>query len=305
MNIYCAKLPIYLRQSFLTTIRMKNLFLRLVTLFCIAFMSSCSPVYYYQLVNTTPGENLKENGDSVIYEDNNCLITYNLWRRGGATLIKFQNKTDEDIYLDLASCFYFVNGQAIDLYNGSTTSNSVSDVQTVGLFGVGFPLFGMVGMGQERSIGTNSTVVTPQSRVVIIPAKLYKVIGETKVPIQNQIYRDCNLFLAPNKKNISSSSFSMEESPINFGLRLCYYVGKSEEPIMVKNEFYVNKITNYPSKSFFENYIDKNSVCPDENVMGIERTRFFFYSPSAYYLRYNPTNAMREGQVYPSPGRKH
>lgn len=231
---------------------MKKLFLGFVV--CAMALSSCTSAYYYQLVNTVPGENLKQVGDNVLYEDENCVVSYDLWSDGGSMRISFLNKTDEDIYLDMSSSVYYENGRAYDLSGGS-----------------------------EASLGSGAV------RTSTVPAGMYKVIDGTGARIQGKLYRDCNLLLAPSVGKVASAVFSKSDSPLVFGYRLCYYKGRSDKPVMVKNEFYVDRITNYPWSMFGENYLDKSHVCPDEKAYGKYRTKYLLRSPSAYYLEYLPS----------------
>lgn len=250
-------------------------------------LASCQPIVYYQLVNTKPVGNLTKTDNAVVYEDSNCRICYDLWSNGGTTCVRFENKTDEDIYLDLSGTFYFMNGQAFDLYTGTTVTKSIS-----------------VSNGGWSSAGNHqinqSTVVSQSRQIETIPARMYKIIEATDVTVMSALYRDCNLWLVPSKKNISSSTFSQSDSPFTFGLRFTYYVGQSSEPIRVKNEFYVEKMTNYP-QSLFQEYInDKDYGCSDEKLPSKKVTNYFFAAPDAFYFKYDPT-PLATGPM----GRKH
>lgn len=225
---------------------LKNVVSKLSVVLCCLFMSSCAPTSYYQLVNTKPvGEGLKKTEKAVVYEDDNCTISYNLWANGGSTQIVFVNKTDEDIYIDLASTAYFMNNQAFDLHKGQLKTKSV------------------------------------------VPARMLKVIEETDITIMSQIYRDCNLFLMPRKSTINTTSFSQDNTPYSFGLRIVYYVGNSDTPHKVKNEFYVDRICNYPGQSFVEYYSD-DKACPDERIRATRKAKYKFQDADAFYIEYNP-----------------
>lgn len=273
---------------------MKKTFFKMTALMAVTVLSSCSSSTYYQLVNTKPVGELKKTDNAVVFEDDNCKISYDLWTKGGSTLVAFENKTNEDIYLDLAATFYFMNNRAYDLYNGATTSNSTTTSH-------GGSVYWGYGITTGKNVTSNSTIVTQQHQIVTIPAKMYKVIGETDVTILGELYRDCNLFLAPSRKNVTSTSFSQNDSPYTFGLRLTYYVGQNKTPIKVKNEFYVNKFTNYPKRLFMETYSDKNYGCPDERVQPKQVSKYNFLAPDAFYLEYNPS--MLKGGT--GAGRKH
>lgn len=255
---------------------------RIIAALCFFALASCSTgAQFYQLVNTKPVEKMKETAGNIVYEDPNCIIRYNFWKKGGSTCISFENKTNEDIYLDLGACFFLFNGQSFDLYDGATETKSVAKHNGVGIHW---------GMGITTSGGTTtqSTVITQQHQFVMIPARTYKVIAETDVTILNSIYRDCKLYLRPTEKAISHSDFSQEDSPYTFGLRLTYYVGRSDDPVKVRNEFYVSRITNYPASMFKQYYTDAGSVCNDEKAIRIQKSRCDFKDARSFYIEYNP-----------------
>ena len=262
-------------------ISMNRNLIKTVAIFLFIFMASCAQTTYYQLVNTKPvSEDLKKEDKSIVYEDKNCIIRYNLWTEEGTTEIMFENKTDEDIYLDMGASFYIFNNQAFDLYCPSTKSKTTSRVNAGGIYW-GF------GISTAQGVRTKSTIVKHQQQIITIPAKMYKIIGETDIKIAENIYRDCTLLLKPDKKSVYSTHFTLADTPYRFGLRLAYYVGNQTEPIKIKNEFYVDKITNYPSQLFKESYTS-DKVCPDEKVMGKTKTRYIYKSADSFYLEYNP-----------------
>ncbi len=263
-------------------------------LFALFPLMSCMSADYYQLLTTKPIGDVKKVGDALFYEDANCIISYSFWSKKGSTCIKFENKTDEDIYLDMAASFYFMNDQAFDLYKESTTTKSHVK-SNGGSINWGF------GITTGSAVSSNSTVVTYPRRLITIPAGMYKIIDETDGYILESIYRDCNLYLWPSKDKVKSLNFTQTDTPYTFGLRLSYYVGQSSEVVRVKNVFYVDKITNYPLGSFKKRILDKGYRCSDEDVPVQYVDSFFFKAPDAFYLRYNPS-VLGQGSQY---NRKH
>jgi len=57
--------------------------------------------YYIQVYKATPTKELTTNEYSLIYEDNNCKVSYNLWAEGGNIGFSFYNKTDQNIFLNM------------------------------------------------------------------------------------------------------------------------------------------------------------------------------------------------------------
>lgn len=260
---------------------MRKQLVKLIILLSLGLFASCSPEVYYQLVNTKPiTEGLIKKENSIVFEDENCVIHYNLWGSGGTTQIVMENKTDEDIYLDMTSTFFLFNGFAIDLYTGKSKYSGVAESS-------GSTIHWGWGIFSNARRVMNAAEVNLERSVVVVPAKLSKVIGETNSVINKTLYRDCNLFLIPQKGNIVSSSFSLSDTPYTFGLRIAYLVGSSHEQITVRNEFYVDKITNYPYDMFIKSYKDSSAVCPDETVKYKEMKSYIYKDVDAFYIKYN------------------
>jgi hypothetical protein len=261
---------------------MRNLFFLIGAFFFLGVMVSCTPNAYYQLVNTKPKtEGLIKRENSIVYEDENCVIHYNFWENGGTIQIVLENKTNEDIYLDMTSTFFLFNGFAIDLYTGKSKFGGVTE-------SYGSTIHWGWGIFTNASRARSATEVSIERPLVVVPAKLYKVIGETNYVINKTLYRDCNLFLTPNKRNITSSSFSLSDTPYTFGLRIAYSVGNSQELIKVRNEFYVDKITNYPYDMFVKLHRDDSVVCPDETVKYKNVKNCIYKDVDAFYIKYVP-----------------
>jgi hypothetical protein len=86
-------------------------------------LTACGGVdTYYQVYKTSNGLQQKES--VLTYEDENCIVTYNLWSDGGNVGFNFENKTDKDIYLDLDKCFFILNGEAYNYFRNRTLAKS-------------------------------------------------------------------------------------------------------------------------------------------------------------------------------------
>lgn len=239
-----------------------------IAVLCLFAMSSCSS-YYYQILNTQTVGDLKQENNIVFYEDANCKINYDLWENGGTTIIRFENKTNEDIYLELSSSFFFMNDQAYNLSGTSKPSHNGSQE-----WGCGF----------KTCLNTKEV---SQNRITI-PAKMYKIIGETDISILETIYKDCNLDIRPTKENVKSSTFTQDDSPYKFGLRLCYYIGNNEVPLKIRNEFYVDKITNCIRKQFKTYEFVTTKECPNSDEKERYTAKYPFTAPNVFYLKYYP-----------------
>src|SRR5690554_7809005 len=83
--------------------------------FLTLLLSSCTTTFY-QVYKAKPIDNLTTSDSSLVYEDENCMVSYNLWDDGGNVGFKFYNKTDQDIFVNLEESFFIVNGVANDYY---------------------------------------------------------------------------------------------------------------------------------------------------------------------------------------------
>lgn len=82
-----------------------------------AVLTSCSPTYYYQVYQTRPiTNNITVNDNVLVYEDANCVVSYNFWKENGDFGFKIYNKNSENIYLHMDECFFVKNGFAYDYY---------------------------------------------------------------------------------------------------------------------------------------------------------------------------------------------
>lgn len=128
------------------------------------------------------------------------------------------------------------------------------------------------------SVGVS--VSNKEKRIICILSKSSKRIVEYK--INNNLYRDCDLFKFPKVTQVNPKNFTLEDSPLIFSNIISYKVGNEVKVNRVKNEFYVSSITNYPEKLFVEYKFEE--FCGERNMF---KTRYFKkYSPDKFYIRY-------------------
>ena len=88
--------------------KMKRIYL--VALAATLTLSSCNTVFY-QVYNTeAPGMIEKDN--SLVYENEDCKLMYNLWAEDGSLGFIMHNKTDRDLFVVLPQTFFIKNGIA-------------------------------------------------------------------------------------------------------------------------------------------------------------------------------------------------
>lgn len=117
---------------------MKNYFW--VGLACLV-LCSCQKTFYQ--VCTAKSDDVERRNDSLVYEDGQCIISYNLWGNYGNAGFMFYNKTDENIYIDLHKTSFVRNGYAYDYYKNRTyiigrSVASMSGVTAMGVINVGY-----------------------------------------------------------------------------------------------------------------------------------------------------------------------
>jgi len=246
-----------------------------------AILTSCSPVYYYQIYRATPTDNLVSDERYLVYEDENCKVSYNLWSKGGDIGFKFFNKTDNNIYLNLSESFFIINGFAYDYYKNRIFTNSKSSSSST-----------------SKSFNSNKTNITQPSNIynsmyssgysvsfnekeiICIPSKTSKII--TEFNIIESIYNDCYLIKYPTKKQIKSKNFTKDESPYIFSNRIGYFIEGTDNLIKFENEFYINEITNYPESEIIE--LKYDIVCGKKS--STMSKHFKNVSPDKFYIKY-------------------
>ena len=179
---------------------MKKLSL-LCTIVLLFVLSSCSSTYYQ--IYEVKSEGLQTKSDGLVYEDDNCLLFYNLWNKSGSLSFVFANKTDKDITIDLTRSFFIKNGVAYDYYQDQTYTKGSSTGLTIskGLSASYTKLMyeyttwnpvlvkGQASVQQSANSTILSSVSTKAPKVIIVPAKASKVIPSFH--ISDFVYKEC------------------------------------------------------------------------------------------------------------------
>lgn len=270
-----------------------------ISLMMIALLTSCVSSYYYQVYRAVPENNLSLQDDYLIYEDNNCRILYNFWDDNGKIYFLFQNKTENTLYLNLGESFFVINGIAHDYFQNRTFSNSDRTIFTSSnSYGSSKAYTGLnyLDLIQTNKINSSSSLGTSASKefstmyaeekVIAIPHNSSKVISEFM--INNSLYRDCDLFKYPTKKQIRTKTFNKDNSPIVFSNRLVYFSEKDQSPIKFENAFYVSEITNYAERDITR--FEYEEFCKEKSSTSIKV--FNEVSPDKFYLKYTKKDYM-------------
>lgn len=149
------------------------------------------------------------------------------------------------------------------------------------------------------AINTGETISKEEKSIIFIPANTSKYINEYK--IMTAPYRSCDLVRTTSGEkqpvydgfgkviryeyinglaSLMSKEFNKENSPVNFYNIICYTLEGSNENFTVKNEFYIQKITN---KSENEELKDSQTGCNNQK----EKTKIMIdQSPNKFYIKY-------------------
>ena len=103
--------------------------------------------------------------------------------------------------------------------------------------------------------------------------------------INNSLYRDCDLYKYPTKKQINTKSFTKSDSPFVFSNKISYYIDTPDKLIKFDNSFFVSEIANYPESEAFYSKTDEN--CGQKSM-----TKSYYFndkSPDKFFmLIFNP-----------------
>ncbi len=268
---------------------MKKSLIYLITLFII---SSCQPSTFYQLYDVeTSQKKIKKSESNFEYENKYCKISYNFWSVSGNAGFVFHNKTSKSITLNLDECFFIKNGFAQDYYQNriftNTKGSQISQSNSLGaskqITGLNLPGYLQTNGASASNTATgtlkseNSISYEERPKITIPPSSSKYIRGFT---VNSKSIRDCDLLRYPKSKKSSSVNFSKKDSPLKFKNVISYTV--ENKKVTTNNEFYVSKVSNHPSPSFFvSKYLEP---CGERDYVS---TRFFkFYDLNKFYLKY-------------------
>ena len=264
-----------------------------LTVLITVLLASCVSTTYYQVYKATPTGKTTLKEDLLIFEDQNCVVSYNLWDEGGNCGFKFYNKTTQNIYLHLEDSFFILNGISNNYYKNRvyTTSNNTR-LATSRNTNVSKSIAGanFLNLNQSASISaTNSVGVVSSSgssvayneeQIVCIPGMTAKII--TEYSINSSLIRDCDLLRYPSEKQIKPRTYTKSNSPLVFSNRITYIPANTMIPEKIENEFYVSEITNLPEKQVIGTR--KDVFCGEESSE--EVSYFKNVTPDRFYLKY-------------------
>lgn len=243
-------------------------------------LASCSKTYYQ--VYTVSTSNLEHKEKTLVYENSDCLINYNLWAERGNPGFTIQNKTDKDIFIILPQSFFIKNGIAYDYYKNREFKDSRSlNVSTESMYGM-FWKYGTTATAKSSEKTLSSTVSYHEMPVICIPPHSFKIISEYS--IIGKYIRSCNDYQENPKKASTPIQFTKEESPICFKNRITYSFDKDGcKTNYIENEFWISEIINYSKKTAGKEMTIKECDGDSDN----NANKVFVFSISAPNKFYN------------------
>lgn len=248
---------------------------------------SCSSTYYYQLYKAVPQGDLVKKDNQMVYEDQNCEVTYNLWSAGGNAGFKFYNKTSETIYVNLADSYFVLNGIAYDYFKNRITTQTTNETRTqnnkvaaqVNFMSLFFPSVtpGAIAVDNGFSLSQGYSVAYQENKVVGIPPKTSKFI--TEFNINTERIKNCNLLKYPSKKKVQPVQFSKSDSPLVISNLITYSVSNGVS-VKFENAFYISEISNHPDKEFTA--FIKINECNEERT----DLNYKYAAPDCFYVKY-------------------
>lgn len=245
-------------------------------------LASCTTTYHFQVLETaSDNPKIKTDDKQTQYEDENCIVSYDMWESNGNAGFLFYNKTDQIITIDLAKSYFVQNGRAFDYYIEELITQGNSTTNTKSRFGNGYLYYGVYSIsGSSESVSSSyqSTIKLPST--ITIPPHCYKTIQ--KYEISDQIFRSCDLTINPTKKAVPVH-FDKSNSPLSFSNIITYQVGNGDV-VTIENEFYVHTVFNVISWEFYKYETKRN--CDFRDNPNISEKYFFINPRNGFYIKY-------------------
>jgi hypothetical protein len=247
------------------------------------FFAACTPQNYYQLVETIPvSESIA--GEYLLYENEDLQINYNLWGDRGNGSFIVHNKSTKDVFIDLKRSHLIINGFAYTYFQNrnfsspkisffsSATDETIIEQSSIKLPGVS---------DKKVKVQSEESVTFLEERIICIPPGCSKLVYG--FDLQNEVFRDCSLWRFPTAKQIVSSEFTKESSPLVFKNRITYSFDETMATAKnIENEFWAKKITNYP-ENLFVNY-EAIKFCNDSS--SYTAVTYPMQKPTSFYFLY-------------------
>lgn len=285
---------------------MKKGILKMAILSLIAFSFSSCKSYYYQVYDVDC-DNMKAQDNSLVFENEDCKILYNLWSNNGELKFAMVNKTDRDIFVNMGQTFYTVNGKAEEYFQDRTysqrsyvqssiaTTSATGKVSAQGFWGNNVYLENATAVanvfGNKAVHAEESSFTVKEKEMVCIPARCFKVFNYYK--LNPAFTQTCDKNRDFPKQTCSVGKYTKQTTPYLFNNRIAYGFTKKEVADKhIDNEFWISAITNYSQKAATENVTSKTKCY--NLTTSTKMNTFKIGGPNKFYKLYGLKNGKIE-----------
>ncbi|MBO4306852.1 MAG: hypothetical protein J5848_00895 [Bacteroidales bacterium] len=230
-------------------------------------MTGCSQKTYYQVYQTKPvnEDQIQIGLNGVVHEDAYCKVTYNFFTYEGNAGFWITNKTDSVMYVNLAECFFTLNGATRDYFLNRQWTQTESRTLSISYEraekktkkkerrraeGAEATLY-TTNAGSAGTSTSSSTATTINERsVIMIPPRGTKYFSEYH--IWSDMISIAGVKETPSASKPSGTTFTAENSPITFTSYVTYSIGRGGNAVHFDDQFYVSEIINVNSKAMFD-----------------------------------------------------
>ncbi|MEI6122153.1 MAG: hypothetical protein WCQ95_00855 [Bacteroidota bacterium] len=247
---------------------------KLIILCVLSVMMSCGVSTYYQIYKATPEGGVLTK-EYVQFEDNNCIVNYDLWSNGGYIDFYVFNKTDNDLTVDLTKSFFAMNGESVQYFQNRVFSNSTNYGTTVSK---SYYSNSYWSKSVSKLSATSSSISYNEKPELIIPPKTRSNISIYNVT--DERYINCDLADFPSSRDNEVLKFDKTNSPFIFNNIITYSANGMVNRF--DNKFYVSEIANYSSS----NVKVLISVTECGKHLEYPYSAFKDVSPDKFYIKY-------------------
>ena len=273
--------------------------LKLFLLLFASFIVASCKTNYYQVYETRSSDLVQKN-NSMIFENEDCKISYNLWSNKGSMAFIFENKTDKDIFVDLSQSFFIKNGGANDYFQNRTFETRTYESISLG-YSVKDTYLNPTNYWESRydvptttsakeiakaKVGSSMSVSIKEPDFVCVPANSYKEFAY--YTINPSFIRTCDKKLDQPSTDVVLKTYNENNSPLKFKNRIAYsFVNNKTSLKHIENSFWLVSVKNYSKK----NAIEKKEIQKECSTFKIKQEVFKIGGPNQFYVPY--TNAVR------------
>lgn len=238
----------------------------------LSIMTSCTPSYFINYQIYTVKNDFCQTGNTLQYENEDCILYYNLWSEGGNPGFVFKNKSNNNIFILMDKSFYIHNGIAYDYYKDMVVTNGYmsSYNESININGeILYPYYSLVNpIDATTNFGYNtnhsSSITIKEQSIICIPPHSSKYI-----PVHYKI--------SNGEKINYEGDIDIDESPYIFRNRISYMVNNNDSLKYIDNKFWVSNIIR--SNSY--------NITPIKSVRDTHNTNIHLEeSPNKFYIKY-------------------